>query len=157
MNASRIRHVLIWSVLAVGLLQMAGDVLGIRVMKGIGAATAASPFPKVFCDVKGLETFASTFTLHVETTSGESKSIEITPALYAKLDGPYNRRNAYGAALSYAPRLPEPLWRAIALYGLREHGPLQQELGLPSDVKRMTMVIQTRTRGRGDIWRYELP
>jgi hypothetical protein len=157
MNAARIRHVLIWSVLAVGLLQMAGDVLGIRVMKGIGAASAASPFPKVFCDVKGLETFASTFTLHVETTSGESKSIEITPALYAKLDGPYNRRNAYGAALSYAPRLPEPLWRAIALYGLRENGPLQQEFGLPADVKHMSMVIQTRTRGRDDIWRYDLP
>lgn len=157
MKTPRMRSILIWSVLAVGLLQMTGDILGIRAMKGIGAATAASPFPKVFCDVKGLETFASTFTLHVETTSGESKSIEITPALYAKLGGPYNRRNAYGAALSYAPRLPEPLWRAIALYGLRENGPLQQELGVPSDVKHMTMVIQTRTRGRNDIWRYELP
>lgn len=157
MNAARIRNFLIWSVLVVGLLQMTGDVLGIRVMKGIGAATAASPFPKVFCDVKGLETFASTFTLHVETESGSRETIEITPDLYAKLGGPYNRRNAYGAALSYAPRLPEPLWRAIALYGLREGGPLQQEFALPSDVRHMTMVIQTRTRGRNDIWRYELP
>lgn len=156
-KAPLLREVLIWTLLAVGLLQMAGDLCGSRFIKGLGAATAASPFPKVFCDAKGLEPFASTFTLVAETAGGRITELQITPEVYARLTGPYNRRNVYGAALSYAPRLPEPLWKAIASYGLRDGGPLQQEFGLPKNAKRMTIVIKTNTRGRDNIWRFELP
>jgi hypothetical protein len=157
MNAKRVRHALAWTLGAVGLLQMAGDVLNNRVLRGLGAATAVAPFPKVFCDLNGMEPFASTFTLLAETEDGRTTELEITPEVYAKLGGPYNLRNAYGAALSYAPRLPEALWQAVADHGLREDGPLQRELELPENVKRWGIVIATRTRGRNDVWRLDLP
>lgn len=137
---------------AVGLLQMAGDLTGLVALKGIGAASAASPFPKVFSDVRGLETFASEFTLQVETRSGDHLAIPITPQRYQRLAGPYNRRNVYGAALSYAPRLPAPLWQAVYCYGLRPDGPLRRELGVPDDAARIGVRIRTNTRGRDDTW-----
>jgi hypothetical protein len=152
-----VRNATAFVVFAIGLLQMAGEAVGSRTLKGIGAATAAAPFPRVFCDVAGLEAFASTFTLVGETRRGTSFETRITPELYARLSGPYNRRNAYGAALSFAPRLPEALWRSVATHGLREGGPLRGELGLPDDISRLRMRIATQTRGRTDAWNLEVP
>ncbi len=48
----RTRNALASGLLTLGLAQMAGDVLGIRALKGIAAATAASPAPKVFSAVQ---------------------------------------------------------------------------------------------------------
>jgi hypothetical protein len=140
------------ALLAVGLLQMMGDASGIVALKGIGAATAASPLPKVFSDVRGLEPFASRFTLLVTDAAGAETAREITPQLYGRLGGPYNRRNVYGAALSYAPRLPEPLWRSVYCYGLGPGGPLRRNFGVPDDAARVRVAIATRTRGRTDAW-----
>ena len=144
-------------VLVIGLLQMAGEALGSRALRGIGAATTAAPFPKVFCDVAGLEAFASKFSLVGETRAGAAFETRITPEVYARVAGPYNRRNAYGAVLSFAPRLPEPMWRSVAQHGLRKDGPLRRELGLPEDVARVRIRIETQTRGRGDVWEFEVP
>jgi hypothetical protein len=44
--------------LAIGLLQMVGDLLHVAPLKGFAAATAASPAPKVFSSVRGLETYS---------------------------------------------------------------------------------------------------
>jgi hypothetical protein len=139
-------------ILLLGLTQMAGDLLGSRVLKGIGAASAAAPCPKVFCEVHGLEGFASTFTFELEEKSGERREVEVTPELYARLRGPYNRRNAYGAVLSYGPKLPLPLWQSVYDYGWKPDGPLRRELGLPNDDQVVT-VIRNQTRGRHDVWR----
>lgn len=148
----RWRNIAALIVFAVGLLQMVGEVSGLRALKGLGAATAASPFPKVFSDVNGLETFASEFIIHVETTSGQHVERVMTPEVYHQLKGPYNRRNVYGAALSYAPRLPDVLWQAVFCYGLNPEGPLRRELGLPTDAARIRVVIRTKTYGRNDTW-----
>jgi len=131
---------------------MLGYLTGSKVLRGIGAASVISPLPKVFSDVDGLETFASKFTMEIETKSGQKVEKEITPELYVKLGGPYNRRNVYGAALSYAPRLPEPLWQSVYCYGMREGGPLRHEFNLPEDTVRVRVVIQTKTKGRSDSW-----
>lgn len=147
-----------WASLAlclVGSAQIAGHFLGSKPLKGLGAATALSPYPKVFSDAEGLETFASQFTLQIMTASGQEIQEPITPELYRRLAGPYNRRNVYGAALSYAPRLPEPLWRAVFCYGLRPGGPLRTELGLPGDAVRISVLIRTKTRGRSGSWLLE--
>lgn len=133
---------------------MAGDALGLRWLRGIGAATVAAPLPKVFSDVAGLETFASDFVLEAETPRGTLR-VPITPGLYARVEGPYNRRNVYGAALSYAPRLPEELWRPVYCYGLAPGGPLRRELGLPEDAADVRVHISTRTRGRAGHWTLE--
>jgi hypothetical protein len=134
---------------------MTGYLAGSVPLRGIGAATAASPFPKVFSDVDGLETFASEFTLRYRQPDGTLDETAITPELYGRLAGPYNRRNVYGAALSYAPRLPRELWEAVFCYGLRPEGPLRSELGLGSDVTDLSVTIRTRTRGRNDAWTLE--
>ena len=87
--------------LSVGLLQMAGDLLHLPALKGIGAATGASPAPKVFSAVRGLETYSTRFFIEWADRPGRSRVQEITPELYARLRGPYNRRNVYGAVLAF--------------------------------------------------------
>jgi hypothetical protein len=135
---------------------MAGDALGLPWLRGIGAASVAAPLPKVFSDVRGLETFASRFDLEVTTPAGAHRR-EITPEVYARLAGPYNRRNVYGAALSYAPRLPPELWRQVFCYGFAPDGPLRGELGVPADATAVRVHITSRTRGRDQSWILEPP
>ncbi|HEV3459228.1 MAG TPA: hypothetical protein VHG32_21955 [Thermoanaerobaculia bacterium] len=145
------------ALLVLGSLQMVGDATGLTALKGIGAALAASPLPKVFSDVRGLETFASEFTLLATLPAGKEIELPITPELYRRLGGPYNRRNVYGAALSYAPRLPQPLWQAVFCHGLGPAGPLRRELGVPAGATHLRVRIATRTRGRTGTWVLEAP
>jgi hypothetical protein len=135
---------------------MLGDLLQVPPLKAIGLVSAIAPCPKVFCDAKGLEAFASEFFLRFET-NGVTTQLKLTPELYSKLQGPYNRGNVYGAALSFAPRLPEPLWRAVLDYALSPQGPMRVELGLPSNATNMSVLIHTRTRGRADVWELHQP
>ena len=142
--------------LLLGSCQMLGYITGSRVLRGLGAASAMSPAPKVFSDVDGLETFASEFTLGYRTADGAPASLRITPEVYGRLGGPYNRRNVYGAALSYAPRLPEQLWTTVYCYGMATSpdGPLRRELGIPAGAHELSISIRTMTRGRTDQWTF---
>lgn len=152
MTAARWRNLGALALLLLGSTQMAGDLLGVRALKGIGAASALAPCPKVFCDVNGLEGFASTFTLELTDDDGRVRALEITPELYARLQGPYNRRNAYGAAISFAPKLPPPLWQSVYDYGWSAGGPLFRELGLPNETQKVTTIVRSQTRGRDQEW-----
>ena len=136
----------------IGCTQMAGYLTGSRELGAIGLATVAAPLPKVFSDVEGLETFASEFTLHGIDSAGNPFTLPITPERYAGLEGCYNRRNVYVAALSYAPRMPEALWAAVFCYGLKPGGPLRRELGLPHGARKLSVEIRTKTRGRTGTW-----
>ena len=136
---------------ALGCLQMVGYVAQARALRGLGAALGCAPLPKVFSDVDGLETFASTFTLRWRDPAGEH-SLVITPEVYARLGGAYNRRNVYGAALSYGPRLPRPLWQAVFCHGFGPGGPLRREFGLGDGARDISVRIRTNTRGRIDRW-----
>lgn len=136
---------------AVGCFQMIGYVAESRALRGIGAALAMAPFPKVFSDVQGLETFASDFTLHWRDNAG-AHALAITPEMYSRLGGAYNRRNVYGAALSYGPRLPEPLWQAVFCYAFGPGGPLRAEFGLPAEARDIAVEIRTKTKARHDRW-----
>ena len=140
--------------LAIGSLQMIGYAVGSDTLRALGAATTMAPMPKVFSDVDGLETFASEFTLGYWEPNGTEHSLVITPEVYAKLGGPYNRRNVYGAALSYAPRMPESLWTPVYCYGLAKDGPLRREIGLKREQRDIAITIRTRTRGRTDSWTF---
>ena len=133
--------------LVIGLLQLTGDLLersgaGVvgRPLKGIGAATTASPAPKVFSAVRGLETFSTRFTLEWWDRDGRMRTLSLTPEVYARVRGPYNRRNVYGAVLAYGPVLAtdertRPLYESVAHYALCGDAPLLRELGVdPADV-----------------------
>jgi hypothetical protein len=129
--------------LTVGLLQMTGDLMERfvnepvgRALKGVGAATTASPAPKVFSSVRGLETYSTRFYLEWTDLADVDHSLHVTPEVYARLRGPYNRRNVYGAALAYGPVLPRELRDPVMRFALCGDAPLLRELGIdPADVK----------------------
>jgi len=133
-----------------GFTQLVGGIAGCKPMKGLGAALSMAPYPKVFSDSDGLETFASEFTIHTRTGNGKWDGIVITPKIYSKVGGSYNRRNVYGAALAYGPRLPEGMRRAVLGYALERPGLLAREMGLPDGEK--VVEIRTKTRGRQGSW-----
>ena len=120
---------------ALGTLRMAADVLGLPEVAGAAAATGASPAPRVFSSVQGLETFSSRFVLQIPRASGAVERVEVTPERYAGIAGPYNRRNAYGAVLAYGPALVSdprtaPLFESVARHALCAEAPLLRELGV---------------------------
>src|SRR5687767_10444163 len=65
----------------IGCTQMVGYITGSIALRGIGAASAASPLPRVFSDVDGLETFASEFILRYRDAGGTVTEALITPEL----------------------------------------------------------------------------
>ncbi len=118
-----------------GLAQMIGDLVGSPALKGIAAATGASPAPKVFSAVKGLETYSTRFFIEWRDKRGEAYSLELTPEVYSRLEGPYNRRNVYGAVLAYGPVLStdpngKSMFDAVASYALCGNAPLLKEIGI---------------------------
>lgn len=131
-----------WALLILGLLQMFGATLsavgltGIgRPIQGIAAATTASPAPKVFTSVRGLETFSTKFTFEWDGRDGLKHALELTPELYQKVRGPYNRRNVYGAVLAYGPvlltnEITRPMFESVQRFALTDAAPLLRELGI---------------------------
>ena len=135
--------------LVLGLAQMTGALLGIPALRGIAAATAASPAPRVFSAVNGLETYSSEFWLEWTTPDGGFHRVRITPEIYAGLAGPYNRRNAYGAVVAYGPLMADDpvsgaMFRSVAARALCGDAPLLRELGLidrpPATPPRLELV-----------------
>jgi hypothetical protein len=139
------------ALLALGMLQMAADLLHLRALKGVAAATAASPAPKVFSSVRGLETYSSRFFVEWTDESGAFHSVKIRPETTAGLRGPYNRRNVYGAVLAYGPVLQSdpsvrPMFESISRYALCGDAPLLRELGIPVTEIRGVPRIRIETR-----------
>jgi len=143
------REVKLWAgmLLAVGLSQMVFDVLGLTTLKGLAAATMLAPAPKVFSAVRGFETYSTAFYLELG-----NESVRLTPELYSRVQGPYNRRNVYGAALSYGPVLPEALRTPVMRFALCGEAPLLAELGLQN-----TGPVAVRFEPRAGIHVPELP
>lgn len=123
------------ALLLLGTLRMAAEGLGLDALAGVATATGASPAPKVFSVVGGLETYSTRFLLEIRRAGGAREVVELTPERYAALRGPYNRRNAYGALLAFAPALSsaprtQPMFDAASRYALCGEAPLLRELGI---------------------------
>lgn len=121
--------------LVVGLLQMTGDLFRLPALKGIGAATGASPAPKVFTAVRGMEAYSTSFYLEWTDSLGVARELQLTPEIYRRLTGPYNRRNVYGAALAGGPVMATDdmligMYRSVSAYALCGPAPLLRELGI---------------------------
>jgi len=127
--------------LALGLLQMAADLLHLPRVKAVAAGTAASPAPKVFSVVKGLETYSTAFFLEWTDRAGQFHSVAVTPQRSSGLRGPYNRRNVYGAVLAYGPVMQtdpvlRPMFDSVSRFALCGNAPMLRELGIdPSQVE----------------------
>lgn len=138
-------------VLLIGFLQIIGYLTQVKAIRSLGVLSASSPLPIVFTEVRGVETFASDFYIRYTDENGEKQEVQITPEMYSKFSGPYNRRNIYGAAISYGLVLPEELWKPVLTYGLC-NGVLQEELGIDMTSDDFSIYIETRTAGRSDTW-----
>lgn len=125
-EARRLKPIIAATLLVLlGTAQMIGDLTGLLPLKAIAAATGASPAPKVFSAVQGLETYSTRFFLDL----GHER-VELTPEIYSRMRGPYNRRNVYGAALAYGPVLPAALRDPVMIHALCGEAPLLREMGL---------------------------
>jgi len=136
-----------------GLAQMTGDLANVPPLKAIAAATGASPAPKVFSAVKGLETYSTRFFVEWHDQVGKAHSLELTPEVYARLKGPYNRRNVFGAVLAYGPVFVtdpngKPMFDAVARYALCGDAPLLRELGVNLNSPNSPNSVEGRVRIR---------
>lgn len=148
----------------VGTAQMAGDLSGITALKAIGAATHASPAPKVFTAQDGLETFSARFYIEWFDTAGELHRVQLTPKTYRALKGPYNRRNPYGATIAYAPQLASnprltPALEQVTQFGFCGRAPLLGELGIPRHQVDLLRVVVVPIEGQRGVeyWQTEFP
>jgi len=148
--------------IGIGCAQMAGDVLRLPILKAVGAATGASPAPKVFTAQDGFETYANRFFLEWRDASEQKHSLELTPRSYSNVRGPYNRRNVYGAVISYAPVLDanplmRPMFRMILTRSFCGKSPIFTEVGIPADAPRHgPLSIRLEPRGPTDAERFAL-
>lgn len=141
--------------IVVGSLQMVGYLTGRKALRGIGAAGVFAPFPKVFCEAEGYEAFAASFFLEGTQPDGRAWSCQLTPERYAKLAGPYNRRNVYGATLAFAPRLPDEMRTVLLGKALSENSTLLRELEIPPDVEGLKIRIVPRPGEANEPWIYQ--
>lgn len=138
----------------IGTMQMSGDLLANLPLKAIGAATGASPAPKVFTEQNGIETFTARFWIDWTRKDGTRGSTQITPHTYSGLRGPYNRRNPFGAALAGGPWLSEsemtaPMFRSVTRHALCGEAPLLHELGLdPEQLASVSLRVDPRVTPR---------
>jgi hypothetical protein len=120
-------------------------------LKGLGAASMLSPAPKVFSAHRGYETFSTRFFLEYVDVQGARRSLLITPEFYARVEGPYNRRNVYGAALSYGPVLPPALRDPVMRHALCGRAPLLRELGVDPAAVASALSVRFEPRAGADM------
>lgn len=135
---------LIWAFLVMlGSLQIAADALGMTRVKSLAAALQVSPAMRVFTAQAGYETHAARFSLEWQDATGGLHALALDPTSYARVRGPYNRRNVYGAAFAYGPLLrtdPKllPMQMSVMRYALCDPGNLRAELGIPADARKLS-------------------
>jgi hypothetical protein len=140
-----------------GSMQMAADVLAMPKLKALFAATQVSPAMKVFTAQQGYETHAARFSIHWQDAAGTQRHLDLNPKSYEKVQGPYNHRNVYGAALAYGPLLRadqrlRPMQDSVMRYAFCSPGELRGDLGIPRDARALTILVQpTRPITRHDL------
>jgi hypothetical protein len=75
----------------------------------------------------------------------------LTPAVYHDVAGPYNRRNAYGAVLSYAPVLQSepttrPMHDSAIAYTMCGDSSLLDEIGIDRATIAGPVIIELKPR-----------
>ena len=129
------------ALLALGLTQMVAQLAGSDALRAVAAATNASPAPKVFSAVSGLETYSTTFFIDWAEADGSRHAPQLTSEMYARLRGPYNRRNVYGAVLAFGPLMASrpataPMFASVMRASLCGDRAVLRELGFAPE--RMT-------------------
>lgn len=143
---------LIVRILVVGCLQPVGYLFNSPNIRGLGLVTVSSPLPLVFSSYNGVETFSTMFTLNVTTHDNITTSVPMSLDLCNMIDGPYNRRNVYGAIFSHGPFfVTENLIRLrqqILDYGVCKDGlSISSWHDVFKQVKAVTVIVASKTIG----------
>jgi hypothetical protein len=148
------------TVIGIGALQLAGFITQIDWLRDVGRLTTASPLPLVFSDFRGLETFSLEFNILAESKDGSTSAKTITPELYGQFKGPYNRRNVYGAALAYGPKLTgsqeKSMVDSVLKYGFCGNGPLTPIFALSIPPQKIRIYAKSKARGDGSTYSSEV-
>jgi hypothetical protein len=129
-----------------GLAQIVGDLANVDALRGLAAATSASPAPKVFSAVRGFETYSTRFFIEWTDARGVPRSVPVTSEVAARFRGPYNRRNVYGAVLAYGPVMPSALRTPVMAYALCAPGELLAELGVDAEGRTSELRLRYQPR-----------
>ena len=160
-QSQKLRQVLLAGMVVIGSLQMVGYLVGSQTLLGLGFLTNASPLPLVFSHFRGIEPFSATYQLEWTTRSGATASQAVTPAVYARLKGPYNLRHVYGTVFAAGPVLQQDpmeakLWQTVMNRAFCRPGFLQQSFALPENLETVTLQLQGRATGMSDGWQKEV-
>ena len=146
------RPIFYFLLLLIGSLKTIGTITDSQIIKGIGLASVASPLPLVFSNFRGTETFAADFRLRLKKSGNIIFDTQITSELYQKLQGPYSRRNIYGAIFAYGPMLTQPLEKvlvkSVIKQGFCPEKALAKEFELPKNYDEVEIEVHTKTRGK---------
>lgn len=139
------------AIATIGLLGVSGDAFGLPLLEGAGALSGASPAPKVFTQVGESEPFSSRYELHFVDAEGPQRLV-LNSERYARIRGPYNRRNVFGAVVAAGPELEaNPMLRDMAeqvrRYALCGEAPLLRELGLDPEAVWDVAIVRYERNG----------
>jgi hypothetical protein len=129
-----------------------------KAIAAIGRASLASPAPKVFCKMGGIEPFAREHAIELRYEDGTTSSYAVDRARTIRLRGPYALRNVYGAALVFAPLLPPRTTEAVVQHGLCDGMALDTPLGdgLHGPPRSVVVTSSPRAGGAGEASRVEV-
>lgn len=137
--------------LGLGCLHIVGYAIGSATIKGIAFSTAASPLPLVFSAYNGIETFSTSFELNATLYNNTNVIMELNNKNYGNMQGPYNRRNVYGAIFCYGPFFntteTKALRQMILTYGMCNNGSLAKEFGFTEPLKQIIVTVKSKTAG----------
>lgn len=146
-------------VILIGSLSMIGTLTSMDPIKGIGFMTTASPLPLVFSKFRGVENFSSDYYMDVRFKDGETVSMKLTPEIYERAGGPYNRRNPYGAVLAYGPMLTKPneiiLRDKVMQYSACGQGTFMREIGIEKPIEHINVTVKSKTIAK-PVWNFEV-
>lgn len=146
-------------VLLIGSLSMLGTVTKLDPVKGIGFMTTASPLPLVFSKFRDVENFSSDYYMDIKFKNGEQTSFKVTPEMYERAQGPYNRRNPYGAVLAYGPMLTKPneliLRDKVMQYSACGQGSFMREIGIDQPIEHINVTVKSKTVAK-PVWNFEV-
>lgn len=143
-----------WPMIAlvvVGSLQIVGWISGIKPLAALGFMTNAAPLPLVFSDFRGIEPFSSRYRIRFVRVDGTERVVDVTPDAYARLEGPYNFRNVFGAVFAFGPKLETPeetaMWESVMRWAFFNPGLVASTLGESTPLARVDVVQESRARG----------
>lgn len=127
-------------------------------IRGAAFSTAASPLPLVFTAYNNVETFSLSFDVNFVTKNDSQLHVTMDKEMYNKIQGPYNRRNIFGATLCYGPFFDKPnmiqMRQQILHWGVCQPGNLIKEFGITDEIKEATFLVRSKTKGnKGKHWK----